>query len=262
MVVNHVPQVDRSQDGRVLRPRNERRTRAGRVTAGLAFMLVATLGCEPASPIAEARSTPTDPLEQPLDPPNVPESSATPPDASPADRADDAAVVPRRLTPEEVTTPDSRRLTFLGPSAAGLPRVGLVFKGEPFDVELASTVESRARGMGGRRNFPPGTAMLFVNPGDRVRRYWMKDCLVDIDVAFIDRFGRITAMHRMPAEPARRPNESMNAYQARLRGYPSRRPARYALELPPGELDRLGFRVGELLPLPHAPLQATATAGP
>ena len=259
MVMNRSSHADRYPDGRIFPRRNGRRIPAGRVTGARAILLLATLGCEPSSPIAEARTTPPPPLDQPLAPPNVPGSPA----ASSTGRTDDPDTGPRnRLTPEQVTTPDARRLTLLGPSAAGLPRIGLVFKGEPFDVELASTMESRAQGMGGRRDFPPGTAMLFVNPGDRVRRYWMKGCLVDIDVAFIDRFGRITAMHRMPAEPARRPNESMNAYQARLRGYPSRRPARYALELPPGELDRLGFRVGEILPLPHAPLQATATAGP
>lgn len=228
------------------------------LTLNLSLALSLMAACEPASPTVESRATAS--LQEASTPPTVPE--ANPPSTTTAPPEANRDATSSQLSADQITAPDSDRLLLLGPSKANLPRVGLVFKGEPFDVELASTIESRGRGMGGRKTFPAGTAMLFVNPGDRVRRYWMKNCLVDIDVAFIDRFGRITAMHRMPAEPPRRPRESTASYQARLQGYPSRRPARYALELPPGDLDRLGFRVGDVLPMPHAPLQATATAGP
>lgn len=228
------------------------------LTLNLSLTLSLMAGCEPASPTVESRATAS--LQEASTPPTIPEANAPSTATAPPEANRDATS--SQLSADQITAPDSDRLLLLGPSKANLPRVGLVFKGERFDVELASTIESRGRGMGGRKSFPAGTAMLFVNPGDRVRRYWMKNCLVDIDVAFIDRFGRITAMHRMPAEPPRRPRESTASYQARLKGYPSRRPARYALEVPPGDLDRLGFRVGDVLPMPHAPLQATATAGP
>ncbi|MAC19506.1 MAG: hypothetical protein CMJ23_07545 [Phycisphaerae bacterium] len=236
------------------------------LTLNLSLTLGLIAGCEPASPTPERRATETASLQEAATPPPTPttEPEANPkaPQRSTGQPEPNQDPASSRPTADQITAPDSDRLRPLGRSKADLLRVGLVFKGERFDVELASTIESRGRGMGGRKTFPAGTAMLFVNPGDRVRRYWMKNCLVDIDVAFIDRFGRITAMHRMPAEPPRRPRESTASYQARLKGYPSRRPARYALELPAGDLDRLGFRVGEVLPMPHAPLQATATAGP
>ena len=50
----------------------------------------------------------------------------------------------------------------------------------------------------------PGTGMLFVHPDDQIRGYWMYDCLIDIDVAFLDQKGRIVAMHRMKREAPRR----------------------------------------------------------
>ena len=258
MIVKPFSEPERS---RTIHPQTGRATGfvwSSILTLGLALGL--TIGCEPASPVADARATSTEipPLQQPVELPALPETTEPPSTAT----LETNRVASSRLTADQITPPDSDRLLLLGRSKAGLSRVGLAFKGERFDVELASTIERRARGMGGRPTFPAGTAMLFVNPGDRVRRYWMKNCLVDIDVAFIDRFGRITAMHRMPAEPPKGPRESTASYQARLKGYPSRRPARYALELPAGDLDRLGFQLGDVLPMPHAPLQATATAGP
>ncbi len=185
--------------------------------------------------------------------PPTPSVPPSPPTAAPK-----APAPPHGIPAERLTPPDATKLRFLDESAAGLPVVGLQVGDTRYAVELVTTDATRAKGMGGRRAFPAGTAMLFVNPDDRVRRYWMVDCLVDIDVAFIDRFGRITAMHRMKAEPPRGRGERADRYTSRLKRYSSRRPARYALELPSGELTRLGLKVGQALPMPHAPLQALA----
>lgn len=185
-----------------------------------------------------------------------PPTPAAPPSTPTPEPKVEAA--PHGVSAERLTAPDATKLTFLDESAATLPVVGLQIGDTRYAVELVTTDATRAKGMGGRPAFPAGTAMLFVNPDDRVRRYWMVDCLVDMDVAFIDRFGRITAMHRMKAEPPRGRGERVDRYTSRLKRYSSRRPARYALELPAGELTRLGLKVGQTLPLPHAPLQSLA----
>lgn len=193
-------------------------------------------------------------------PPAPPSSGQTGSDEPAAEerQTSDRETAGRSVPAEKVTPPNARALILLERSDAGLPIIGLDIAGQVYRVELAHTPASRARGMGGRRTFPAGTAMLFVHPDDLGRRYWMKGCLVPIDIAFLDRQGRITAMHRMPPPPPRGERESQAAYEARLLRYPSRRGARYALELPSGDLERLGLRVGQVLPLPHAPLQATA----
>ena len=194
----------------------------------------------------------------------TPSASGSPPPPEPAPEVTEPQGRPSPVPPphgvgeEELTEPEADTLLQLRRSPADLPVIGLRIGDTRYAVELATTNASRARGMGGRRSFPSGTAMLFVNPNDVVRRYWMLDCLVDIDVAFIDRFGRVTAMHRMKAAPPRGSGERMDRYTSRLTRYSSRRPARYALELPTGELTRLGLKVGQTIQLPHRPLQALA----
>ena len=100
--------------------------------------------------------------------------------------------------------------------------------------------------------------MLFVHPDDQIRGYWMYDCLIDIDVAFLDRDGRIVAMHRMKREAPRRSAEYQDMYQRRLKRYTSRRPARYALEVPPGDLTRLKLKIGQTIHLPKSELDKLA----
>jgi uncharacterized membrane protein (UPF0127 family) len=65
-----------------------------------------------------------------------------------------------------------------------------------------------------------------------------------MDVAFLDRSGRVVAAHRMKVEAPRRPDESEADYLGRLRQYPSLAPARFAVELRAGSLSALGLSVG------------------
>jgi uncharacterized protein len=114
--------------------------------------------------------------------------------------------------------------------------------GETFTMELAITEEETTRGMGGRDSFPEGGGMLFVFDRAEPRAFWMKDCLIDIDLIFVDSRGIVTAVHRMPAEPPQQPNEPMWQYERRLPLYRSHYPAQFAIELPAGSIDRLGVK--------------------
>jgi hypothetical protein len=127
------------------------------------------------------------------------------------------------------------------PLATASVRLG----GVTHQLEVASHPASRARGLMGRTDVPATGGMLFVFPDDAPRQFWMRDCLVDIDVAFLDRQGRIVATHRMKVEPPRRPGESEEQYQGRLRAYPSLAPARFAIELRAGTLVARGLSVGD-----------------
>ena len=95
--------------------------------------------------------------------------------------------------------------------------------------------------------------MLFVFPDDevKVQGFWMKDCLVPIDIIFLDRDGRITAMHHMPVEPP-------ETREMPTRTYGSRRPAQFAIELKGGTLEGLELRVGERVDLPRRALVVEA----
>jgi uncharacterized membrane protein (UPF0127 family) len=86
----------------------------------------------------------------------------------------------------------------------------------------------------------------------------MRDCPAPIDVAFLDAQGRVVALHSMPAEPPRRPDESPFDYERRLPAYPSRAPAQFAIELAGGRLAQLGVGVGAQLAFDTQALAARA----
>lgn len=126
--------------------------------------------------------------------------------------------------------------------------------GVAFELELAADPATRERGLSGRSAIEPRGGMLFVFPDDAPRTFWMRDCKVDIDVAFLDRGGRVVAAHRMRAEPPRQPHESEAQYLSRLRHYASRAPARFAVELRAGTLAQLGLGVGSRVDVTGIPL--------
>ena len=130
--------------------------------------------------------------------------------------------------------------------------------GETFHLETAFDEPSRTRGLMGRESIVADGGMLFVFPDAAARSFWMKNCLVDIDIIYIDPRGSVTAVHRMTAEPPRRDDESEPAYESRLRRYPSRWPAQFVIELRAGSLDRLQVRVDDRIPLDLERLKAAA----
>jgi hypothetical protein len=77
--------------------------------------------------------------------------------------------------------------------------------------------------------------MLFVFPSARVRRFWMKDCLIPLDIAFIDDNLRIVKMYTMQVDEDGKD----------LKRYSSIVPVRLALEVPAGALREAGVQPGD-----------------
>lgn len=144
-------------------------------------------------------------------------------------------------------------------SPMGLPQMEIEIKGERYLLEMALDEPTRRRGLSGRASIAPGKGMIFAHPRQEVLGYWMWECLVDMDMIYLDRDGLVTATHRMKQEPPRRPNESELAYQRRLPRYSSMRPAMFAIELPAGSLDRLDLRVGERIEFDHEGVRRLST---
>ncbi len=137
--------------------------------------------------------------------------------------------------------------------------------GEWFQLELALDNETRFKGLSGRDHIEPDGGMLFVFPRATSQKFVMRDCLVDIDIIFLDPAGRITAMHHMPIEPPRDPEtEPLNDrglnqdYEDRLPKYPSRYAAQFVIELAGGTLERLNLSEGDLIELDRDGLKARA----
>ena len=130
----------------------------------------------------------------------------------------------------------------------GLPIETLVVGGEEFTVELACTRSSRQRGLMFREELPANSGMLFVFDQPRPRSFYMKNCLIDLDVVFITGDGAIVKAITMRAP---RPGEPLKYYSSGL-------PAKYALELPAGTARRLGLALGQKIELPRRVIQLTA----
>jgi uncharacterized membrane protein (UPF0127 family) len=144
-------------------------------------------------------------------------------------------------------------LLLTGGPARSVSYFHITLRGQAFALEVAADPLSRSVGLGGRTSIPGQGGMLFVFPDDVPRTFWMRDCLVDMSLIFLDRAGRIVAVHEMVLEPPRTSSESELQYLSRLRRYPSHAPARYAIELRSGSIQRFGFRVGQHLDLSRAP---------
>lgn len=114
-----------------------------------------------------------------------------------------------------------------------------------FKLELSLSRERRRIGLGGRETLADDEGMLFAFPRAAPQRFWMYDCLMDIDIAYLDPIGYVTAVHTMRKEPPRGPGEDELDYQARLPGYPSLYPAQFVIELAPGMFERLGIEAGD-----------------
>jgi len=61
-------------------------------------------------------------------------------------------------------------------------------------VELATTDDERARGLMFRENLEGG--MLFIYNSENLRRFWMKNTLIPLDIIFIDADNIVTIVHR------------------------------------------------------------------
>lgn len=134
----------------------------------------------------------------------------------------------------------------------GTPQIGntetVRISGQPFQLELAMTNETRLRGLGGRASIAPDGGMLFIFPEARMQRFCMRDCLTDMDIVYLDPLGYVTAMHTMSIEPPRKEGESDTEYEDRLPGYSSGYPAKFVIELAPGTAERIGIKRGERVP--------------
>lgn len=124
--------------------------------------------------------------------------------------------------------------------------IPLTLRGRTFHLELAADSAARMRGMGGRSHIPEGSGMLFSFREAAPRHFLMRDCVVPLDIAFLDTEGRVTAVHTMPVEPPRRAGETPLTYEARLPLYGSGAPAQFVMEAAGGALFAAGVQAGDL----------------
>jgi uncharacterized protein len=149
------------------------------------------------------------------------------------------------------------------PTAATLPVNGgttnVTIKGKVYKLEVAADDVVRYKGLGGRTSIADDGGMIFAFPRSawRVMGFVMRDCLVDIDILYLDGSGRVLTTYEMKAEPPRDPDPAKGEgkagdkengpYEARLKQYSSRYPCAFAVELKAGSIKQLGVKEGDKL---------------
>jgi uncharacterized membrane protein (UPF0127 family) len=144
------------------------------------------------------------------------------------------------------------------PDAKEPPREEVVIAAEAFRLEIAADPVARARGLMERAEIDEHGGMLFIYRDVRRRSFWMKNCLVDIDLIYLGSKGRIVGCHKMKKEPPRRETETDAVYEWRLKSYRSRRPAQFVIELKAGSIDRLKLERGQTVELDYSRLRKMA----
>ena len=118
-----------------------------------------------------------------------------------------------------------------GPVQGPLPQIQVLIGEEKLNVELANTDLSRQIGLMNRKNLADNSGMLFVFKRAETQCMWMKNTLIDLDVAFADSNRVILNI------------EPMKAGTADI--HCSSGSARFALEMNQGWFLKLGIEAGE-----------------
>ncbi|MCX6546760.1 MAG: DUF192 domain-containing protein [Holophagaceae bacterium] len=116
----------------------------------------------------------------------------------------------------------------------------VTFKQKAFLAEVAATEPEKAKGLMYRQSLAKDRCMFFVYGEDGYHAIWMKNCLIALDVAWLDAEGRVleTAENVPPCSPMR--GDDCPTYGGSV-------PSRHFVEFAAGTFKRLGLKKGDRL---------------
>jgi len=98
-------------------------------------------------------------------------------------------------------------------------------------VEVAKTPAERAKGLMGRKHLGQEEGMFFIFETEDYHAFWMKDTLIPLSIAFMDRSGRIVEIADMKP--------------LSLDSHSPPKPVLYTLEMKKGWFSMNGIKVGD-----------------
>ena len=116
----------------------------------------------------------------------------------------------------------------------------VTFKQTSFLSEVAATDPEKAKGLMYRQSLPKDRCMFFVYSADGDHAIWMKNCLIALDVAWVDAEGRVVEIAERvpPCSPMR--GDDCPSYGGSV-------PSRHFIEFAAGTFKRLGQKKGDRL---------------
>lgn len=122
--------------------------------------------------------------------------------------------------------------------------VAVLPSGAEFTLEIAADPETRARGYMGRASVGPKEGMLFVFETTERHAFWMRNCLVPLDMVWLDVSRRVVDVADS-APPCPKDAECPNIVPKGA--------ARYVLEFAAGTVRRQGLKTGDTVVLLSEP---------
>jgi uncharacterized protein len=114
-----------------------------------------------------------------------------------------------------------------------LSRIPIYIKAREIQVEVAKTEEERSKGLMGRTSLAKNEGMLFIFEAEGYHGFWMKNTLLPLSIAFIDKGGKIVSITDMKP--------------LTLSVHDPPQPVLYALEMNKGWFAANGIKVGDVM---------------
>ncbi len=136
--------------------------------------------------------------------------------------------------PSAIAAPPQRGIAeTVQPQSLPISAVATISKAR-INLEVASTPEQQETGLMQRTSLADDHGMLFPFQPARPVGFWMKNCLISLDMVFI-RLGKVVAIAANAPPCTSEP----------CTVYPSRVPIDQVIELRAGRADELGLKVGD-----------------
>jgi uncharacterized membrane protein (UPF0127 family) len=114
-----------------------------------------------------------------------------------------------------------------------LLKIPLYINDKEIWVEMAKTPAERAKGLMGRQHLGQEEGMFFIFETEDYHAFWMKNTLIPLSIAFIDKSGRIVEIADMKP--------------LSLDSHTPPKPILYALEMKKGWFSTNGIKVGDVV---------------
>lgn len=121
---------------------------------------------------------------------------------------------------------------------SGLPTCQMQIGSKTFTLEIASTEESRERGLMRRDSMPDDHGMIFVFTGASKMAFWMKNTRIPLDIIYVAEDGKVDCVKQM------QPYSETNV--------PSEGSVKWAIELNQGMGAKVGVKAGDVLSIPES----------
>lgn len=122
------------------------------------------------------------------------------------------------------------------------PTISVNIGSQAFQLEIASSVPRKTRGLSHRTSLCPTCGMIFVFNTETIQQFWMKDTFIPLDLIFLDHQGRV--INIVTAQP------ELGVTDTELKLHRSTTPSQYVIEINANTSSKVNLKPGDIIKLP------------